>query len=88
MSPLTPGGTRTPGWIPLLYITHTVGLLCTSDQLVAEAATYTTHNKHNRRTSMLLAGFEPAIPAMVQPQTYVLDDTATGIGFSYTYWIL
>ena len=26
--------------------THTVGLLCTSDQLVAEAATCTAHNKH------------------------------------------
>jgi len=24
---------------------HTVGLLCTSDQLVTEAATYTTHEK-------------------------------------------
>jgi hypothetical protein len=26
--------------------THPVGLLRSSDQLVAEAATYTTHNKH------------------------------------------
>jgi hypothetical protein len=32
--------------------THTVGLLCTSDQLVAQAATYTTQNKHKRRTFM------------------------------------
>jgi hypothetical protein len=32
--------------------THPAGLLWTSDQFVAEAATYTTHNKHNRRTSM------------------------------------
>ena len=32
--------------------THSVGLLLASDQLVAEAATYTTHNKHNRRTAM------------------------------------
>jgi hypothetical protein len=29
---------------------------------------------------MLSAGFEPAIPAMKQPQTYALDCTATGIG--------
>ena len=28
---------------------HSVGLLRTSDQLIAEAATYTTHNKHKRR---------------------------------------
>ena len=28
--------------------THPIGLLSTSDQLVAEATTYTTHNKHNR----------------------------------------
>ena len=28
--------------------THPVGFLCTSDQPVADAATYTTHNKHNR----------------------------------------
>jgi hypothetical protein len=44
--------------------THPVGLLWTSDQLFAEAATYTTNNKHKRRTSMLSAGFEPAIPAV------------------------
>jgi hypothetical protein len=31
---------------------HPVGLLWTSDQLVAEAATYTTHNKHKRRTTL------------------------------------
>jgi hypothetical protein len=31
---------------------HPVGLHSTSDQLVAGAATYTTHNKHKRRTSM------------------------------------
>ena len=37
--------------------TYSVGLLWMRDQLVAEAATYTT----NRRTSMPSAGFEPAI---------------------------
>jgi len=30
---------------------HSVGHLWTSDQLVAEADTYTTHNKHKRGTS-------------------------------------
>ena len=31
--------------------THTipVGLLCTGDQLVANAANYTTHNRHKRQ---------------------------------------
>ena len=48
-----------------------------SDQLVAEAASYTTHNKHERRTSMSSAGFDPAI---TQLQAYVSDRTATGIG--------
>ena len=32
--------------------TNPVGLIWTSDQLVAEASTYKTHNKHKRRTSM------------------------------------
>ena len=50
------------------------------DQLVAEAATCTTHNKHKRRTSMPSAGFEPAID---WSQTCALDLTATGIGFRY-----
>jgi hypothetical protein len=41
-----------------------------SDQLVAEAATYTTHNKHKRRTPIPSTVFEPAIPAIEWPQTY------------------
>jgi predicted signal transduction protein with EAL and GGDEF domain len=43
--------------------THTqpAGLLWTNEQLVAEAATYTTHNRHKRRTTMLPMGFETAI---------------------------
>jgi hypothetical protein len=32
--------------------------------IVAEAATYTTYNKHKRRISILSTGFEPAIPAV------------------------
>jgi hypothetical protein len=42
--------------------THFVGLLQTSEQLVAEAAPYATHKQRKRRTSMLSAGFELAIP--------------------------
>jgi hypothetical protein len=38
----------------------------------------TTHNTHNRPTSMTPAGFEPIIPASERPQTYALDRAATG----------
>jgi hypothetical protein len=58
--------------------THSVGLLWTSDQPVAEAATYTAHNKQRRRASMSSAGFEPAILASKRPQTYTLDNRAIG----------
>jgi hypothetical protein len=66
---------------------HTVGLIWTSDQPVAEASTYIgQHNvKHERKTSMPSAGFEPAIPATKRPQTYVFDSTATGIGAGIPY---
>jgi hypothetical protein len=59
---------------------HPVGLLWTSDQSDAEAATYTTHNTHKRETSLLSAGFEPAIPTSERPQTHTLDRAATGLG--------
>jgi hypothetical protein len=46
-------------------ITHneapqSVGLLLTSNQLVAETSTL-QHNTHNRKTSILPVGFEPTI---------------------------
>ena len=34
---------------------------------------------------MLLAGFEPAIPASERPQTHALDGAATGIGTFVNY---
>ena len=40
----------------------------------------TTHNNHNRQTSMPPAGFEPTIPANERPQTYALDRVATETG--------
>ena len=40
----------------------------------------TTHNIHNRRTSMLPVGFETIISASERPQTHALDRAATGIG--------
>ena len=59
---------------------QSVGLLWTRDQFVAK--TYlTTHNIHNRQTSMSLVGFEPTISAGEWPQTHALDRAATGTGF-------
>jgi hypothetical protein len=61
--------------------THTPGrTLWTSDQIVAEAATYPKHNKHKRRTAMPSTGFEPAMPAIKRLQTYALVRTAAGSG--------
>ena len=51
--------------------THLVGLLLASDQLVVEVCTWTTHNKHNRRTSIPSAGVEAEITAIELLQTYV-----------------
>ena len=42
----------------------------------------TTHNTHNRQTSMPPAGFEPAIPASEGPQIHALHRAATGIPFA------
>ena len=38
-----------------------VELLCKGDQLVAEATSYATHNKHKRQTSVPSTGFEPFV---------------------------
>ena len=38
----------------------------------------TTHNTHNRHTSMPPVRFEPTISAGERPQTYALDRAATG----------
>ena len=63
--------------------TQPVGLLWTSDQLVAEAATRTIHNKQMKRKSVPSAGFELATPATERPQTYALDRTALRINILY-----
>ena len=68
--------------------THTVGLLQMSDQLVADAGTYTT----NRRDEHLYChrALNPVIPSVERPQTYGLDRMATEIGLFYLssqyYW--
>ena len=41
----------------------------------------TTHNTHNKQTSILSAGLEPTIWAGERPQTYALDRAATGTGY-------
>ena len=38
----------------------------------------TTHNIHNRQTSMAPAGFEPTISAGERPHTYALDRKTSG----------
>jgi hypothetical protein len=46
----------------------------------------TTHNNHNRQTSMCPVGFELTISAGERPQTDSLDRAATGVGtYSYIY---
>ena len=40
----------------------------------------TTHNTHNRQTSLPPVGFEPTISADERPKTYALDRAATGTG--------
>ena len=43
----------------------------------------TTHNTHNRQTSMPPVGFDPTISAGERPQTYALDRAATGTSDKY-----
>jgi hypothetical protein len=45
----------------------------------------TTHNTHNRKTSMPPVGFETTISAGERPQTQALDCSATGIGTNKIY---
>jgi len=49
--------------------TCALGLLWRSEQVVTEAATYTTQNEHKGRTSLPSAGFELAIPKIKLPHT-------------------
>jgi hypothetical protein len=64
---------------------HTVGHLRESNKLVAEAATYITHNKHKRRTSFLSAALELAMPATKWLQISALYRTVTVIGVVYIF---
>ena len=64
---------------------HLVGLLWTSDQLVAEVTTYTTHNKNKSRISTPSMESEPAILAIDRPQAHTLDRTTTGISHNFYF---
>jgi len=57
---------------------HSVGLLWTSDQPVAETATW----HHTQQTGIRVPrrNSHPQIPASERPQTHILDCAATGIG--------
>ena len=59
---------------------HSVVFLWTSDHPDAEKFYMTTHNTHNRETSISTAEFELAVPTSERPQTHALDCVATGIG--------
>jgi hypothetical protein len=45
----------------------------------------TTHNTHNRQTSMPPVGFEPTISTGERSQTHALDHAATGTGAPIIY---
>jgi hypothetical protein len=59
--------------------THSVGHLWTSDELVAKAATCTTHNKHKSKIHVL-SGIRTHNPSQERPQPCALDRAATGLG--------
>jgi hypothetical protein len=56
-----------------------------NDKLVTRDLYLTTHNTHNRQTSMPPLGFKPTISAGKRPQTYALDRVATGTGDGICY---
>jgi len=64
--------------VPTQLHTHPLGY--ESSELVAEPATYTTHNKHKRRTCIQSGGFEPSTSSIKRLQYLALDRTVTEIG--------
>ena len=60
----------------------TVGRISLDEWSVRRKDLYlTTHNTHNRQTSMPPVGFEPTISAGERPKTHAFDRAATGIGY-------
>ena len=70
------------GLLRFLYHTqtHSVALLRTTDQLVAQAAMYTTQPE--RGNYMCLSGFKHTTPQNKPMQTCTLDWSAMGIGLT------
>jgi hypothetical protein len=63
---------------------HTIGRTPLDEGSARRTDLYlTTHNTHNRQTSMTPSGFEPANPANKWPQTHTLDRAASVIGVLY-----
>lgn len=60
-----PNRTETASLLSFLDLTYPAGLLWTSDQPVAGAATYTANNKQKRK-SMPSVGLESAIPTILR----------------------
>ena len=60
---------------------QSIGLLWTRDRPVAETSTW-----EHIRNSILLAGFEPAIPKSYRPHILTLDSSANGIGLQRNYF--
>ena len=58
---------------------HSLGLLWTVDQLVAETSTWLHTTPTTDRLPYPRVGFEPTISAVELPQTYALDRAATEI---------
>jgi len=81
----TPTGDKVASLLRFQDHTHPVGLLWMSDQLVAQAPTYTTHNKHRRPNPMTSSGFERTITAAERLQTYALDLAGIGMGLTYSF---
>jgi hypothetical protein len=70
-------------WSHSMFQTHSVGLLWARNLPVAENSTYTKQNICKWQTSMILVGFEPAVPASEWPQALSLDCVATRIGLTF-----
>ena len=63
-----------------------LGTLLFNEHSIAEATTYTIHNKHKRRTCLSSAWFEPTIPAIKRLQISALDRAVTGIVHCVEIW--
>jgi len=83
----TPSGPRSPHFRdPTITLKHTTLSRTPLDGWTARRwdRYLTTHNTHNRQTSMSPVGFEPAIPASVRPQIHALECAATEINLQRT----